>query len=567
MKINDTNISLDTSGALLASEYLFDEEQPATKLYPQISENGIKIHLDDSNIDYDNTYFNIGINAVRVGILTYNSYEPKDGIIKEVPLYFSSSTEEHKELLDWEAPIKLDLTRERIYGYTLDLENSGILKFMTPGDNLEIEPSIFNHNYKGTIYRGESIKIARDIDSDKYKQLKAEKEDAIKQKLDIINDPDSTIEERFRAYALMQLYEDQLKHIMELSYTVHIPIDKLKEDIDSVKMVAYIQGCGLKINDKEIPTDFKIEGVGSYPDPGLRIGVYPINIPKDTAEIKIEEIPQFDDDGNPISASIEFFGVLEGEAIITDDSSWDYNVNEYGLNGTVEVNGKEYDLKKDFIDYSYTNGIVFHKEFLSSGANTSDFYSIKINQPTMSFTTVNPISEKASYPSKNFIDGIYSSYTLVVPTYDTNTEYSKGHVVFYKNSFWVNTTGWNLTNPIPLIQEQEPAYSDWSALNGFDDWKTYMDMLTRSLPVSAGMYSETQHLLLTNSELNIQSEIEKASVLIYKDNYKDLSLDTSLNITKLAFLSREQFLEEGFTESSRYINDIKTYLLTKDKVK
>lgn len=568
MKINDTNMSLDTSGALLASEYLFDEEQTATKLIPIINGEEIKIHLDDSNINYDETYFNIGTNAVRVGILTYNSYAPKEGIVAEKPLFFSSSSEEYKALTDWKSPVKQDLTREIIYGYTLDLENSGILKFLNPGPDLDIKPSVFNHSYKGVVYRGNSIEISRDIKSSKYLNLKNNKEAQIMEMKAIIDSPETTLKERFKAYSLMGLYEDELKKLMELSYILPIPNDKLTEDVDSVNIVAYVKGCDIKINGNIIPKPFIIKGLDSKTDPNLRIGTYAVNIPKDATAIKIEEVPHYDDDGNQIDASIEFYGVLEGDPIIIDNDSWDYNVADYGLEGSVEINGKEYDFKKDFLNYSYTNGLVMHKEFLGSGANTSDFYSIKINQPTISFNVNESIGNiKASYPSKNFIDGVYTGYALIVPTYDVNTEYSKGHVVFYKNAFWVNTTGWNLTNPIPLVMEYEPAYNDWELVEGFEDWKTYMNMLTRSLPVSAGMYSETQHLLLTNSNFKILSEVERIANLIYNSNYDEMSLVCPLNIDKMAFLAREQFIEEGFTEASKYINDIKTYLLTKDTIK
>lgn len=567
MGIQKYAMSLDTSGVLITPEYLFDIEQVACKMLTDMDESGAKIRIDASNIN--NTFkvkdasgsvvntsdIEVSNTAAKVGILTYNSYSFRNNKTEEEPLFISSSVEKRKPLLDWLTPINS----------TLDFEDSGIIAFINSEDPLmEFKPSFFNETFNNKVYRGSALKIIRDINSGIYLSTKSTLKTILEnfrvEYNKLISEgsipPQSLVDD-------MNLAEQKYLNAFKIRLSLDIADGKLPVDMTNLNIAFRTTNSTYKVTALDaLGAELSTITLDSNDD--FIVSDISFSIPKTTVELKIEEEGgKFDE-----TASLEIFGVYEGELEIQNKDKWEYLVpNSASMPGRAEVHGKEYDFRKDYLGYSYTEGITFHEDFLSSEANLSGFYKIKINQPTMTSTTEETINPDLHMPSKKFLDGLYTSYVLVVPIYDANTVYSINHIVYYNNKFWANTTGWNLTIPTVIDPEQPVGYTDWEEVVEFSQWRNYMKLLTRSLANNNGMYAETQHLVTTTSQLTIQDEIEKVSNLIYQENYTDLSFKTSLELTKLKFLSEEQFLDEGFTECSRYINDIRIFLLTKDKVK
>lgn len=189
---------------------------------------------------------------------------------------------------------------------------------------------------------------------------------------------------------------------------------------------------------------------------------------------------------------------------------WIYRPSQFGPQLTA-FDGNTYSPFDTPIHYDEFRGLTLTKEFLTSEANISDFYSIRISAPTLTYYP--PVNV---YENRVMLDGWYTSYIVVVRKYVQGDTYTVGQIVEYNGSLYRSLNG---TDSLPTTT------TDWSSDIPLENWISFLRENQEDTNSSKGFYGETQHLVTVDLNDNIIQEL--------MDVAQEVS-DAQFNITNTA---------------------------------
>ena len=227
------------------------------------------------------------------------------------------------------------------------------------------------------------------------------------------------------------------------------------------------------------------------------------------------------------------------------DAPWVYYPDSFG-GRQITSEENTYSIFDPRLSYSDQTGLTLRKEFLTSEANISDLYQIKIATPVL--TTFPPSN---IYENSVRLDGWYSSYLIVVRNYVAGDVFVKGQIVAHNDSLFLSRTGVDIT---PIESD------DWSASITLKDWIDFLRGNIESTNSSKGFYGETQHLVTVNLVNDIIREVVKVSTEVDSPQYN------LTNVRDWIFLSQRRigayinFMNNRFREVVVMLDSVRNYI-------